>query len=239
MFLKKMVVAMAMILSFGNALADIQISDTYIDFKSNTDFSVSLVNTGLSIDSYKFEILDWKQESGYIDSSGKVIPIKNVYSESKGGELVVFPSNLVLRPSQNNTIRLRVKDDEAKKKNAYRLEIKELDKKFPGNRVASNQINIKLSHRIPVFMNNSEKTIKQLDVQYSLIEKYNKYYLYIKNMDSKPLFINNIIQGNKDESIGYVFPGIETYYDLAGFDINKPVLLKDRSTERELLLILK
>lgn len=37
-------------LKLGSAMADIPISDTYIDFKNNTDFSVTLVKIGASID---------------------------------------------------------------------------------------------------------------------------------------------------------------------------------------------
>lgn len=234
MIFKKIAFALAMCIGMSSAMADIQISDTYIDFKGNSDFSVSLVNTGLSIDSYSLGLLTWEQESGSIGQNGKVIPIKNIYNDFKGDDLVVFPNTIVLRPSQNNTVRLRAKGDKSNDKTAYRLVIKEIDKKYPGNRVSSNQINIRLSHRIPVFMNNNVKNIKDIDAQYNIVSAHNKKYLHIKNNDKESLFINGVSQDTLDNAIGYILPGIETYFDLTDYDLNKPIILRDKNNKKEL-----
>lgn len=238
MILKKVALAVGLIVGCftTTAMADIQISDTYIDFKGDKDFSVTLLNTGASIDTYKLDVIDWKQKDGFIKDDGEVHPIENVYEESSGG-LSVFPKTMVLRQGQTNTVRLRVVDDMAKTKNSYRLVLQEIDKKYPGNKESGSQILLKFSHRIPVFVNENDKNIKNQKIETALVKKHGKNYLRIKNLDSQPLFINEVKQDHKEgKALGYIFNNVQTFIDLSEFDLKKPIILKDRYDSREVLL---
>lgn len=233
MILKKMTIGLALALGLGMgvAKADIQISDTYIDFKGDNDFSVTLVNTGHSIDSYKVELVKWEQKSGYIKPDGSIHQVENIYTVSENEGLAVFPTSMVLRQGQNNTLRMRVVSPAAKEQNEFKLVLREVDKKFPGNRDSGSggQIMLKFNHRIPVFLNENEKSVKELKFERKLVTKNGKNYLHLKNLDKQPLFINDLFQGEKIlPSVGYLFTGVETFVDLTNVDLKKPLTIKDR-----------